>query len=111
LIVFAFKCAWFGKTINKNNDKSRLLIIGSQVRALVRPPSSLAKSVTSEELTKAPFCFGTDLAPPKVTPKYIDRSKFSEERAMKQIGGLLVFLCALLGPAAWFGLGRWLLIS
>jgi hypothetical protein len=30
---------------------------------------------------------------------------------MKQIGGLLVFLSALLGPAVWFGLGWWLLIS
>src|ERR1700730_3600521 len=43
LILFAVKRAWFAKTINKNNDKSRLLIIGSQVRALVHPPSSLRK--------------------------------------------------------------------
>jgi hypothetical protein len=39
LIVFAVKRVWFVKSLNKNNDKSRLLIIGSQVRALVRPPS------------------------------------------------------------------------
>jgi len=36
LIVFAVKRAWFAKSFNKNNGKCRLLIIGSQVRALVR---------------------------------------------------------------------------
>jgi hypothetical protein len=39
LIVFAVERVWFVKSLNKNNDKSRFLIIGSQVRALVRPPS------------------------------------------------------------------------
>jgi hypothetical protein len=38
LTSFAGNCAWFEKSLNEYNDKSRLLIIGSQVRALVRPP-------------------------------------------------------------------------
>jgi hypothetical protein len=39
LISFEVKRAWFVRIFNRNSDKSRLLIIGSQVRALVRPPS------------------------------------------------------------------------
>ena len=37
----------------------------TKVRGLRRPspPSSLAKSATSEDPTKAPFCCGTDIAP------------------------------------------------
>jgi hypothetical protein len=58
LIVFAVKDAWFEKNLNEYNDKSRLLIIGSQVRALVRPPSSLRKPHVSDTTPNRAFLRG-----------------------------------------------------